>query len=112
MATCRPSCTDLPCRARTDRPTGRGPRSRYRTPDQTRGQAADAWPSGAASSRSALRAVQAVVLAGQLMVVPENSACLVDLPSAQLTGVVSVRISRITQVGTKVLPVTYLRLLP
>ena len=64
------------------------------------------------SSRNALSAVQAAAVAGQLMVVPGNSICLWNLPSAQLKGVVSVRISRITQVGTKVLPASYLRLAP
>ena len=44
------------------------------------------------------------------MVVPGNSTCLSDLPSAQLTGFVSVRIARITQVVTKVLPASYLYL--
>ncbi len=37
----------------------------------------------------ALSVMQAVALAGQLMVVLENSSCLVNLPSAQLTGIVS-----------------------
>lgn len=46
--------------------------------------------------------VQAFVLAGQLMVVLENSICLVNLPSAQLTDIFLVRISRITQLVTKV----------
>jgi hypothetical protein len=57
---------------------------------RTRGQAADAsGASGAANSRSTLSVVQAVVLAGQLILVLDNSICLVDLPSAQLTGTVS-----------------------
>lgn len=49
--------------------------------------------------------MQAIVLAGQLMVVPGNSICLVDLPSAQLTGVVSDQDLRITQLVTKVTPI-------
>jgi hypothetical protein len=39
------------------------------------------------------------------MVVPGNSICLVDLPSAQLTGVVSDQDLRITQLVTKVTPI-------
>ena len=66
----------------------------------------------AALDRTGIRNVRAVVLAGQLTVVPDRSACLADLPSAQLTSVVSIRISGTTKVVTKVLPVCYLRLAP
>jgi hypothetical protein len=37
----------------------------------------------------ALSVMQAVAVAGQLMVVLENPSCLVNLPSAQVTGIVS-----------------------
>jgi hypothetical protein len=66
--------------------------------------------SGAASSRNALRVVQAVVLAGQLTVVLDNSICLVDSPSAQLTGVVPGQDLTHHATMTKVTPVTKLRL--
>ena len=47
--------------------------------------------------------MQAVALAGQLMVVLENSSCLVNIPTAQLTGIVSGQdLTRITQLVTKV----------
>ena len=78
---------------------------------RTRGQAGDAsGASGAASSRNALRVVQAVVLAGQLTVVLDNSICLVDSPSAQLTGVVPGQDLTHHATVTKVTPVTNLRL--
>jgi hypothetical protein len=79
----------------------------------TRGPAGDAsGTSGAASSRSASASCRPLSLPVSSWSSPATPSAYGDLPSTQLKGVVSVRISRITQVGTKVLLSSYLRLAP
>ena len=81
--TCRPSCSDLPCRTRTNRPADRGPRSRYRMPGragvgrQGRGRP---WHGSKGFVAGGSGRSWSAPAGGRR--VPANSACLVNVPSA------------------------------
>ena len=81
--TCRPSCSDLPCRSRTNRPADRGPRSRYRMPGragvgrQGRGRP---WHGSKGFVAGGSGRSWSAPAGGRR--VPANFACLVNVPSA------------------------------